>query len=121
MEFLTFASNVVTLTYIHHTIGRYIIPSARYFVIHAHVNALIVYRSFHTLWDFFKSPETSIFCIDNCSDPFPNLLTAALHCYPLPYRYFVQIIGKSYYQIDAPFLLGQNKRSNQSLSPLPLT
>lgn len=88
MDIITIAINVLGLTYIHHTIGQYIIPSARYFAIHACVNSMIMYKSFHALWDFFKSPETAVFCIDNCSDPFPNLLTTALHlyhmiCYPL--------------------------------------
>lgn len=81
MDLITIASNVIALTYIHHTLGQYVMPSARYFATHTCINAVIAYRSFGELWRFFESPETAIFCIDGCSDPSPNLLTIALHLY----------------------------------------
>jgi hypothetical protein len=81
MDLITIASNVIGLTCIHHTLGQYVMPPARYFAVHTCINAAIVYRSFDTLWGFFESPETAIFCDDGCADPFPNLLTTALHLY----------------------------------------
>lgn len=81
MQILTIATNVLGLSYFHHTIGQYIIPSARYFAIHAIVNTTIVYHTFRSVWSFFQNPQTALFCVDDCTDPFPNLLTVSLHLY----------------------------------------